>query len=219
MQSAIILSIFVGLFSPFAKAQTEPEKKSEVSEAGYRWNVSLGLGFDGAGEMTFTEAKCSGCATDNKVTGFTFGPAGVVSAEVRLSRPWGWGGEAGLMVQTERKIRKSTFDSHDFYDATVQTHMIYGSAIYRLENWYFPFGLNVDMVRFNTTSAYDGNTDVSGGVGTQAGAAYMFNDYFSLEGMLVISAVKLTANNGDGSKVDFGNGYLSSAIVQAKVSF
>jgi len=68
-------------------------------------------------------------------------------------------------------------------------------------------------------SSFSGTYSASGGLGTQVGFGYEFNDHWSLEGDLRILALKLDSTDSSGTKVDYGTGYFATGVVTGRFTF
>lgn len=145
--------------------------------------------------------------------------------EARNMKANSWGFVGGLSLDREQEITGGTISGAGSFvvltggnPSKIQTNTIYGSAVYRWNQFYLPFGLNISSVKYTPPSGYTGTASAKGGVGGQLGVGYYFSENFALEGHSRAIGLKLSGANS-GSTFDYGDGFLSRLVITGKYIF
>lgn len=109
--------------------------------------------------------------------------------EIYESPKNGFGWSTGVSYEFKRSVSglnayaNGSFIGGSFMnpEPTLSLLAIYANLIYRLEDFYFPFGINFSFPSFQGGGNAFGNTTLTGDVGLQIGAGYILSSNIALE--------------------------------------
>ncbi len=218
--------IFFFTFGHLVWAQENPtdtptEKKETVSE---HWRFGLGGSLSLSSKLKFDTVTTTG-AVGNLVADLDYSNELSIEIEARKLNQMNWGFIGGLTYDAERKLTGGSVTGSGFSVAVnsgdpskIQATIIYGNAVYRWNQFYLPFGLNVSSIKFTPSSSYRGSSSVDGGLGGQLGVGYYINNNFVTEAYSRVVAVKLRSTTSS-STTDYGTGFLSNFMLTGKYIF
>lgn len=136
--------------------------------------------------------------------------------ESRNLKPNSWGFLGGLTYDLTRKEKRAVVN---FGNVTVNSEVggnlqmtfLYGSAAYRWNEFYLPFGLNYNIVNYKSEG-----TTTTGGIGAQLGFGYYINEEFLFELLSRSASLNQKSTDPNGSSVDFGAAYFTSLMLSIK---
>ncbi len=190
-----------------------------------RWRFALGAGYILGSNTEFDDVKIS--AGGNTVSGeaeFDLEQTFVIAIEGRYSPRQSWGFMGGLNYEGERKIEGGSVSGPGFQvtfgalNEKVQVTTLYGSAVYRWDSFYLPFGLNYSVLKYKADPSSAASVDEGGGIGAQLGVGWIFQDQFALElhSWVTTNDLKVTASTGT---LDYGSGMTSNLVLVGKYLF
>lgn len=218
------LSIILVFFGSSAWAQEtapkEPQVQEKTSNLMEGWRFGIGGSVSLVSKLKFNDVVISGYSGKYDVD-FDFKNGFSLELDARTMNPQSWGFMGGLSYDSEREVSSLTVtdgsglsSSGSISGMKIQTTVIYGNAVYRWNEFYLPFGLNLSKV--NATTAASNST--SGGLGLQLGVGYYINENFVIEALSRATAVKLKTSSAS-TDVDFGTGYMSNLMITGKYIF
>lgn len=193
-----------------------------------RWQFGLGVGVMLTDtSATYDDIKVhSGSSTISGSAELEYKRTGSLALEGRLTPQNSWGFILGLNVEGRRELKKAKFKVSGVTDTVVggsgsskvQFTTFYGNALYRWNQFYIPFGLNVSVVRFSPADDYDGSSEARGQIGGQLGIGYMFTEHMALEAFSWVTGMSLKSEES-GTETDYGTGTFSSLVLFGKYAF
>lgn len=97
----------------------------------------------------------------------------------------------------------------------MQFFTLYANAVYQWTKWYVPVGAHVGYLN---ASDFNRDIEVSPTRGLQIGGGYLFNDRWSIEGLIRVHLLDLKTEV-EGTPTDFGTGLLFAHRVLVKYTF
>lgn len=97
----------------------------------------------------------------------------------------------------------------------VSTLIVYYNWIYRFSEVYFPLGVNITVLSFDSDfgNEYEGG---SGG-GINVGMGWMFSERVAAEFLVNVGSIDLTQEDEAGQQTEFGSGTFSSVTLRLKL--
>jgi hypothetical protein len=221
--------LLTGIYSHAQGAAQPPaanDKPAIEQSSKSGWNFAIGLGYSLSSKLKFDNGvgTSSGSSTSFS-TDLDYKNTYSLSFEGRNMPSNSWGFMGGIQFDGEREFDGGTITSGGITatvsssgGSKIQFTNLYANAVYRWDQFYLPFGLNVSSVKFTPASGSTGTSDASGGVGAQLGAGFALNENVALELFSRVVAIKLKGTTST-STTDFGTGYLSTLIFQGKYIF
>lgn len=187
-----------------------------------KWRFAIGLGqnlYSGDGEFNEGTVSGSGVSLSFKMT-MKLENATSIILEGRKLPVASWGYLGGLNYELARSIKSGTITINgttnqvDGGGDKLQFATLYGSVAYRWQDVYLPFGININVVKWNTSAS----VKVSNGSGVQLGVGWLFNDNLALELQSWVTSFSFIQSEG-GLTLDAGRGIFPSLRVMAKYVF
>ncbi len=192
------------------------------------WQFAIGLGYMvSAKRGTFSDGKLtSGSTVVPGSAELDYKPAASLILEARKLAPNSWGFLGGLNYEGERQLDSGTVRGGgevlllqgNSSSSKIQFATFYGSAAYRWDSFYLPFGLNFSAVKFTPAQGSAATHSESGGLGAQLGVGYAFDSGFAIELYDWLTTMNLKTSTAT-STVDFGKGYFESIVLVGKYAF
>jgi hypothetical protein len=139
--------------------------------------------------------------------------------EAVYSGEYSWGFSFGLAFDSKRQIENANDINSDFKGADgnseISTSSIYVNRIYRWQNLYLPFGVNLARVTINKPSI--ALQQVTNFPGLQASLGYLLGRVFAIEAGLRLIGIQASFNAGPTSATR--TGFLADQFVSAKLYF
>lgn len=203
-------------------APEEPEKKPKVESP---WKYGVGLSLSLRSKFISLNTSRTG-VTGELNSELDFENSLSLELEARNVKKHDWGFQGGMTLDRERKLEGGKITATGVTvsvtstsePAKLQTNVFYGNAVYRWEDFYLPFGLNLSRVNYTPSPTANEIAEASGGWGFQAGAGYYFDEHLVVEGMVRSIGLKLKSTR-DGATTDFGNSTLSTIMLTGKYLF
>lgn len=171
------------------------------------WGHYLMGGFDIGNIATFTGGKSDSSSStfDTEMefeTGFSIG------YEYKKFAKNDWGNSFGITYHTERDVDNFTLDGTKYSSlsdpASISVLRLYANLIYRWNEFYMPFGLNIQSITYNAPSNYSGSIDAKGGLGINFAIGWAFNNKISAEYGVYSGSFSLESDT-----TDYGTGALA----------
>jgi hypothetical protein len=199
-------------------AESEPVPVPAVDED-RTTRFGLGLFLDAANKIRFKDYDNGAYKTD---VDFDTESAWGISGSVQQLPRNSWGFLASLNIYTKRDIKKipsGTVLNSNGPVSTLHMSTLDGSAAYRWQQFYIPFGLNISGLTYDDNGANPNiNVKVTGGIGVQFGVGYMITQNFAAE--LLAKGVSFTMKTSGPSIPDETNtGIISSTNISARYIF
>ena len=202
--------------------QNNPDNFYDKSTVG---RLGVSVYYNSADHLKFDDGKVesSGAKFD---ADFKLESAVGVGLHYMRAKPYAWGYSVGGLLETTRNIQSVSFSgglsgtgSVDSDNFKLTLLIAEGSALYRFENFYIPFGLSVGIPVLEYKSDIS-KIEATAGVGLQAGLGYFVNDNLSVEAYYRVIGIKLVSTElATDNKTDFGYGYLRGATIGIKYLF
>jgi hypothetical protein len=179
-----------------------------------------------AGNLSFGKVRFDTGAqsTDSANLNFKDSPSATLGLEVMYGAPNAWGLSAGASYDSNHRFRAYEFSSTygrpaslTFGDFDANIFTIYANAIYRWDNFYIPFGLNISGIKVIDAPATVDN--LKGGAGAQFGVGYFFGEGIMGEFILRGTAVNSESRDMNGTRLELGVGSVGTAQVVLKYYF
>jgi hypothetical protein len=208
-------------------AETGPAQAPDKAKAAASadWQFGLGLGFSLASKAKFDNGTVTTGGSSYTFTGdLDYKNAAVLEASGRYMPENSWGCILGLQIDGEREFDSGTITvaglnvSLSSADSKLQVSNLFANAVYRWNQFYLPFGLNVSSAKFTAASGFSGTSDSSGALGAQVGVGYLPDEHWALELMSRAIGFKLKTATSTAT-ADYGTGYLSTLIFAGKYYF
>ena len=201
--------------APKAEASTEPATDSRP-EVQVPARFFIGASYNSANKIKFDDVKTtsSGTSTAGTASFDTETALGLV-AGVAYMPPNSWGGIGSLAYEFERNVKSGQATSGGGVASVNYSEkprlsfiVMEGSAVYRWDKFYLPFGFNYCLPIFFQPANALPILEVQGGLGAQFGVGYFFDDNITLE--VRSRALSATAKGTNPpSKIEYGTGYLT----------
>ena len=217
------------IFLTFGSLIWAQEKPSEVPaetkvENSDQWHFGLGGSLSLRSKLRFDTVTATG-VTGNLVADLDYSNVFSIELEARKINQMSWGLMGGLTFDGERQLTGGSITGggvslvvSDSDPSKIQATVIYGNAVYRWNQFYLPFGLNISAIKFTAASSFTGTSSASGGVGAQVGFGVYVKDNFVIEGYSRAVAVKLSSTSSS-STTNYGTGFLSNVMLTGKYIF
>ncbi len=180
--------------------------------AGASYSLTSRVRYD---SITFTSGGISQTGTGE----LDFDKGFSLEVDLRNMPANSWGFMGGLTVDLARKEGKGiavfagVAQTTEDYNNKLQMTVISANAVYRWNEFYVPFGANLNSPSYNAP-----NVTTKGGVGAQIGFGYYVNSNVVIEGMSRATVLKQTSADSQGT-TDFGTAYFSNLMLTAKYIF
>ena len=147
--------------------------------------------------------------------------------EVRHMQKQNWGFTAGLSLGAETEEQGGTIvlngvtivitSSAD--PDKMRVVLLYGNAVYRFDEVYIPFGLNVSAIDYKVAGG-GAKIETEGGLGAQFGLGYQFGDHvaFELLARSIAFNVKFT-DLATSDTTEYKDGHVTNLVLGAKYIF
>lgn len=153
-------------------------------------------------------------------------PAPGVAVEIYRTPKNGFGWSTGVSYEFQRSLSDlNAYANYNFIggsfqgpEPTLSLLTIYANLVYRLEDFYFPFGLNYTIPSLSGGGNTFGNTTLTGDIGLQIGMGYMFSDHWALE--FWIENIYLDGNTNTGAAtIDYNGLSFIDPLFRLRYSF
>ncbi len=149
--------------------------------------------------------------------------------ELRKSPPHHWGLHLGLQIESNRdvksgKLTSRTSTTNVTYSSPrpkLRSEILYGSLVYRWDQLYIPFGLNISAPHLDTKSLNsNGEMSLTGRIGAQLGIGFQFTELFGMELQSRATGLEMWESSYDPIYfLDYGVGFLSDIRLFGKFAF
>jgi len=210
---------------------TEPgtrssQKKNVVNNDDLaEWRFAIGLGYNASGsaESDFSIQNLSTLSRANGEVDLDTEPGFNINFEARFLQKNGWGLTMGLDFDFEREIKSGTISSggttisvSEIDDPDTFTSVVgYGNLVYKWENFYIPFGLNLSYIDYKSTGL---NVNTTPSIGAQLGLGYETDSNFALEMYSRVLGLEMDYIDGN-YDVSFEEGLISNIAFRVKYIF
>jgi hypothetical protein len=235
---------FICILSQFAWAQTENKQaipkenkttesnpsESSSTKSSEGWVFGVGVAQSYNSKLSFFETKINHGSNLGK-SEFSSKNFSAIDIEARKLNPNSWGFIGGLSHDIGKNwIETGTLNSDSgktdlrvaSNPVSLQTVVLYANAAYRLNQFYFPFGLNVAYQKYSKHSDDDIQTHIGGqGYGVQFGIGYYLEEKFILEAYArsVGLNISSTSENASYPFIDLNDGMIANFMIAAKYLF
>lgn len=208
---------------PWENAKSD-SGESSTSERPWRFGVGGSLSL--SSKLRFTEGRTDGFSGTFEAD-LDYTNALSLEFEARNTPDNSWGVIGGLTYDFERKFDGGTIKgggqsatlSAGSDPSKLQMTVLYANAVYRWNEFYLPFGLNISLPKYTPPNSYTGTSDVKGGLGVQLGVGFYFTEHFVGEIVSRAAAVKMSGVSSTGTKTDYGTGFFSTLMFTGKYLF
>ncbi len=190
-----------------------PRAKSSFRDGSIHGSVYAFV--DSGNEITFDSVSAkSGTTTQRGDAVYRTDSGKGIGVEIWQIFPLGIGWMGGLSYDMDREVNsvKTTLDgvTIDADYLSPKPHYsfitIYGNALYEISSkFYLLLGLNYTSPTFKQGGGATGSITVSGALGGQTGAGFRITDHFSIEMLVRVVSVSVTAKDA-GTDYDYGTG-------------
>ena len=212
-----------------APAAAAPAAAAPAEDEEARWQIGVGLGYQlGAADARFDNAEyySSGTGTIKGEARLRYKRAFAIALEGRNVPRMGWGFIGGIQLEGEREFESGALRgggvevmlSGGSDPSRIQFTTLYGSAVFRWNEFYLPFGLNLSQAKFKAAGGFTGTVQASSGIGAQLGAGWRFSDLFVLEAYSWVTSFRLRSTSST-ETLDYGLGTFSSLFLIGKFTF
>ena len=179
------------------------------------WHMACAVSEYGNGKLALPMMSyASGPSLSHDVTS-----TASLALEAIYSGEYAWGFNIGLALDSKRQILNANDINPDFKGADgnseISISSIYVNGIYRWQNLYLPFGLNLAQVTINKPST--ALQQISNFPGLQASLGYFLGRHFAIEAGLRLIGIQAVFNAGNTSATR--TGFLAEQFVSAKLYF
>lgn len=202
---------------PIATERSTPRDSRSRSSSSFGKRFSANLYYSVADKATFEDAKVTTTGASGSVNA-TYGTDSSVGLGVGYLRTeqQSWGFSGSILYEPRREIKSLTVSgpggtftsSATGTKAKLSFILLEANAIYRWNEFYIPFGLNLSAPSLTDTGS--DVYDVKGGLGAFLGAGWFIMDNSSIELFVRSIGMKMTATDGT-TTIDFQNGYMTGA--------
>lgn len=190
-------------------------------------HASIFFLYDTADKAEFEDVKFLS-ATGNGTGKLNFNtvPSFGIGAEIWKSEANSWGFNAGLSYEPSRKIKsfdltlngESGSGTYDTDNPKLDMTVVHANAIYRWENIYLPFGINLASPKFIKSPGATATMDWKGGVGTQIGIGVHLRESLAFELQARTLNLTFSSISSDGV-LKSDNGSMSGIVLNTKINF
>jgi hypothetical protein len=184
------------------------------------WHFGVGGSYSLPSTANFNNGSYGGLAM---TVNLTYASVLGLEFEARKLPLHSWGFVGGLSYDlagttSSVNVTVAGTSSSGSSNSQFQTTVLWGSAAYRWENFYLPFGLNYDVLSYTPPSGFIGSSTASGGFGGQVGVGYYVTpripvelDYRMLAFNLSQTTPVLTTN--------YGSAYATTFLIKGEYLF
>lgn len=189
------------------------------------WRFAIGLGYNASGsaESDFSIQNLSTLSRANGEVDLDTEPGFNINFEARFLQKHGWGLTMGLDFDFDREVKSGTISSggttisvSETDDPDSFTSVVgYGNLVYKWENFYIPFGLNLSYIDYKSTGL---NVNTTPSIGAQLGLGYETDSNFALEMYSRVLGLEMDYIDGN-YDVSFEEGLISNIAFRVKYIF
>ena len=198
-----------------ARAQ-EAEHPVDSSASTKEWFFSGGIGLYGNAVLSLPLMSTDGPPLKENV-----GSSDRFTAEAMYSGQYSWGFNFGLSLDSAKKVENSSDSNPDFQavggNSVLDVKTLYANAVYRWQNLYLPFGINLSRVSIRNPSAALASTNSFPGM--QVGLGYLLGKHFALETGIRFVGLQAAYEAPNGGSSADRSGFLIEQFVTAKILF
>lgn len=200
------------------KEEKSRDEKNVVSKPKIRLAFGLGFNTTGTAESDVRIVNLSNGATGIGSLEFDVESGISLNAEARILRKNGWGFSVGGDLDLIREVKSATVTAGGNTETISANEpgewtalVLYGNLVYKWENFYIPFGLNVNAINYSEV----GLDTTSTGVGAQLGIGFETESNFAFE--IYSRALTFDFNYVDSNlDVYFEDGIMSDVTFRVK---
>ncbi len=223
----MILSLLLASNFVFAQGTQKvepPMTPKRWAPAPDRWRFGVGASYGLISKSSFSQVNES-TSLNAVVVDLNFENALSLELDARQSAPNSWGFIGGLTYDQDRKVTGGkivdtgstiSFPTSDPFK--IQFIVFSGNVVYRWNEFYLPFGLNINIAKYTSPSTFSGTHSVNGGLGGQLGVGYYLTEHFTVEAQSRATTFKLNVSTNSNS-TDYGTGFFSTLMLTGKYIF
>ncbi len=189
------------------------------------WRFAIGLGYNASGsaESDFSIQNLSTLSRANGEVDLDTEPGFNINFEARFLKKNGWGLTMGLDFDFDREVKTGTISSGGTTISVSETDnpdsftsvVGYGNLVYKWEQFYIPFGLNLSYIDYKSSGL---NVNTTPSIGAQLGLGYETDSNFAMEMYSRVLGLEMDYIDGN-YEVIFEEGLISNIAFRVKYIF